>query len=543
MSRILKNRGTGEAGNGREAISVSPFPRFFVYILVMLFAALLTATGCANNKVPKDTLIIAGADAVMINPILSADSASSLIEGFVFDSLITVDDNLNFIPRMARKWEVSKDGRVWTFYLKKGIKWHDGVEFTAEDVRFTIESIMNPGVNSPRKSDYELIQRIETPDPYTIKIRLREPYAPFLASMSIGIIPKHILEKEDINTAKFNRKPVGTGPYKFKEWKSAEYVALEVNEGYFDKIPKIKKIKVKVIPDMNIVQLQERTGEVDVGDILPKDYELMKQVKGLNTYLYDAMAYTYLGFNLQNPQFQDVRVRQAISYAVDRNLIVDKVLHGIGSPAGSPISPLSWAYNPEVKPYSYDPQRARQLLAEAGWKDTDGDGILDKDGKPFKFVLMTNKGNKTREDLTVILQQQLKEVGISAEPRIIEWSTFIANYVNKKNYDVVILGWSLGVDPDNYSIFHSSQIKDGLNFISYRNPRVDRLLEEGRTTIDQGSRKKIYGEFQKIMAEDQPLVFLYYPKSITGVRDRVAGVRPPSAAGLFLHEDEWYIKN
>lgn len=518
---------------------------FFLRIVcgaLLLFLGVIFS-GCANNKVPKDTLIIASiGDAVMLNPILSSDASSAQVEGFVFDSLITVDDNLNFIPRMAQKWTVSKDGRIWTFYLKKGIRWHDGVEFTSADVKFTIDSIMDPKVNSPRKSDYELIQRMEIPDPYTIRIRLREPYAPFLASMSIGIIPKHILEKEDINTAKFNRKPIGTGPYKFKEWRSAEYIALEANGDYFEKIPKIKKIKVKVIPDINIVELQERTGEVDVGDILPKDYELMKQVKGLNTYLYDAPAYTYLGFNLQNPLFQDARVRQAISYAVDRNLIVDKVLHGIGSPAGSPISPLSWAYNPEVRPYPYDPQKAKKLLAEAGWKDTNGDGILEKDGKPLKFVLLTNKGNKTREDLTVILQQQLKEVGIFAEPRLMEWATFISNYVNKKNYDVVILGWSLGVDPDSYSIFHSSQIKDGLNFISYRNPRVDRLLEEGRTTIDQSRRKQIYREFQKLMAEDQPLVFLYYPKTITGVRDRIGGVRPPSAAGLFLHEDEWYIK-
>lgn len=541
MNNKRMNRGIGEPENRRRKISVSPILRFSISALLLVFALLATA-GCSGSKVPKDTLIIAGADAVMLNPILSADSASSLIEGFVFDSLITVDDNLNFIPRMAEKWEASKDGAIWTFYLKKGIKWHDGAEFTAQDVKFTIDSIMNPKVNSPRKSDYELIKTMEVIDPYTIRFTLKESYAPFLASMGMGIIPKHLFEREEINTSKYNRKPIGTGPYRFKEWRSAEYIALEVNENYFDKIPKIKKIKVKVIPDANIVQLQLRTGEVDTGGIEPKDYELMKKAQGLNTYLYDALAYTYLGFNLQNPLFQDVKVRQAISYAVDRDVIVNKVLRGIGSPAGSPVSPLSWAYNSEIRSYPYDPRKAKELLAEAGWKDTNGDGILEKDGKPFKFVLMTNKGNKTREDLTVILQQQLKEVGIEAEPRIIEWATFISNYVNKKNFDAIILGWSLGIDPDNYSIFHSSQIADGLNFISYKNPQADKLLEKGRTTVDQNQRKQIYGEFQRIIAEDQPLVFLYYPKSITGVRDRIGGVKPPTAAGLFLHEDEWFIK-
>ncbi len=252
-------------------------------------------------------------------------------------------------------------------------------------------------------------------------------------------------------------------------------------------------------------------------------------------------AYTYLGYNLRRPLFQDRRVRQAISCAIDQRELIEGVLLGLGQPATGPFKPGTWPYNPDVRRYPYDPERARALLAEAGWRDSDGDGVLDREGNLFAFTLLINQGNDTRVKSGEIIQRRLKEVGIDVRLRVIEWAAFLKDFVNPGNFDAVILGWTIPPDPDGYDIWHSSKTRPGeLNFIGFGNPEVDVLLEQGRHTLDQAARKKIYDRFQEILAEEQPYTFLYVPDALPVVARRFRGIEP-APAGIMHNFIKWYV--
>jgi peptide/nickel transport system substrate-binding protein len=239
---------------------------------------------------------------------------------------------------------------------------------------------------------------------------------------------------------------------------------------------------------------------------------------------YPVFSYTYMGFNLKHPWFKDKRVRQAIAYAIDKGEIVDVVLFGLGSPANGPYVPNTWVYDPNVKKYDYDLKKSKQLLKEAGWKDTDGDGILDKEGKKFEFSVLTNMGNRSREQTATIIQYRLRKIGIKMNIRVLEWSTFINEFLDKRRFETVILGWSIGIDPDQYDIWHSSKTREKeFNFVSYNNPEVDELLEKGRRTFDIEKRKKAYYRIQEILADEVPYIFLYVPDATPVVHQELKG--------------------
>jgi peptide/nickel transport system substrate-binding protein len=262
------------------------------------------------------------------------------------------------------------------------------------------------------------------------------------------------------------------------------------------------------------------TRGVDYSSVYPYEYRRMNEVPFLKIYSQPSLGYTYIGYNLKNPLFQDKRVRQAFTHAINREEIVQYVLYGLGTVATGPFPNHLWYCNPNVTPLPYDPQKARQILSEAGWKDTNGDGILDRDGKPFKFTLITNSGNDTRRDVGVLVQRQLREIGIDVTFELYEWSVFLKNFVNAKHFDACVLGWSLSVDPDAYEIWHSSQIERGFNFISYQNPEVDRLWEEGRKEYDVEKRKQIYWRIHELIADDQPYTFLYVPLGMAALQKK-----------------------
>jgi peptide/nickel transport system substrate-binding protein len=258
-------------------------------------------------------------------------------------------------------------------------------------------------------------------------------------------------------------------------------------------------------------------------------------------YRYPAFQYTHLAFNQKHPWFSDKRVRQAIAYAVDKNEIVDVVLFGLGTPATGPYVPNTWPYNPNVKRYDYNPQKAKELLKEAGWEDRDGDGILDKDGRPFSFTILTNAGNALRKNTATIIQWRLRKIGIKVDIRTVEWSTFVNQFIDKKRFEAVLLGWSIGLDADQYDIWHSSKTgPKELNFISYKNPEIDRLLEEGRGTFDKEKRKKCYFRMQEIIAEEQPYTFLYVPAALPVISSRFRGIEP-APAGIGHNFIKWYV--
>jgi peptide/nickel transport system substrate-binding protein len=480
-------------------------------------------------------------DAVVLNPILSSDSASNDLIGLIYNGLVKYDKDLNIVGDLAESYEVRRGGLELIFHLRHNVRWHDGQPFTAEDVLFTYQKLIDPKVLTPYGDSFADVQTVTSSDPYTVRVVYKEPFSPGLISWAMGIVPKHVYAIGDFNTHPANRKPIGTGPYRFKEWKSDQYVLLEANADSFEGKPTLSRYVYRIIPDQAVQFMEMRNQSIDNISLTPdqfKAYDAMFQ--NHQRYRYPAFKYVFMGFNLLNPLFKDLRVRKALALGIDRETIVKGILLGLGQPISGPFAISSWAYDKTIPPPPYDPEEARRLLREAGWIP-DAHGRLYKDGKPFSFTLITNQGNKVRALCAEIIQQQLSALGIDVQVRVIEWSTFIKEYVDKKNFEAVVLGWSTGRDPDHYGIWHSSQQKPGqYNFCSYSNPDVDRLLVAGRREFDPKKRETIYHQIHRLIANDLPYVFLYCPDELQAIHKRIQGptVAP---AGIGWNFREWWV--
>jgi peptide/nickel transport system substrate-binding protein len=389
------------------------------------------------------------------------------------------------------------------------------------------------------------VKKAEVIDKYTFRVTYAKPFAPALSSWgNLVILPKHLLEGKDVTKSPLGRDPVGMGPYKLAKWVSGQELILDSNHDYFDGRPYIDRFIYRIIPDSATMFLELQTGGVDMMSLTPIQYT--KQTNdaffrdNFRKYRFPSFAYTYLGFNLKHPFFKDKRVRQAIAYAIDKQEIVDVVLFGLGTVATGPYVPHTWPYNPNVKKYDYNPEKAKELLKEAGWT-MGSDGILEKDGRRFEFTIFTNIGNSLRMNTATIIQWRLAQIGIKVHIRVLEWSTFINEFIDKRRFEAVILGWSIGLDPDQYDIWYSGKTKQKeFNFVSYSNPEVDALLEKGRGTFDIKERKKAYDRLQEILADDLPYIFLYVPDATVVVSGRFKGIKP-SPIGITYNLPKWYV--
>ena len=478
-------------------------------------------------------------------PLLSTDSASHDVSGYVFNGLVKYDRDLNLVGDLAESWVTSPDGLVITFSLRRGVKWHDGAEFTARDVLYTYRVTVDPATPTAYAEDFKQVKSVEAPDPHTVRVTYKQTFAPALASWGVAILPSHLLEGKDIMKSPLSRKPVGTGPYILKEWVAGQKLVLEAFNEYFEGAPFISRLIYRIIPDSSTMYMEMKAGGIDMMGLSPVQFARQtdtQQFKSrFNKFRYPAFSYTYLGYNLRNPLFTDKRVRQALTSAISKDEIIQGVLLGMGQVAKGPYKPGTWAWNPTVKDYDYNPQRAAQLLAEAGWTKKNSEGILVKDGRPFRFTILTNQGNEQRLKAAQIIQQRLKAVGIDVRIRVIEWASFITNFIDKRNFEAVLLGWTLGQDPDIFDVWHSSKTgAKELNFIGYRNKEVDRLIEEGRGTFDQEARKRCYWRIQQILAEDQPYTFLFVPDALPAVSARFRGI-DPGPIGLMHNFIKWYV--
>ncbi len=479
---------------------------------------------------------------------IAGESAASAIASNIFNSLLKYDRNLDLTGELAESWEISKDKKTITFHLKPGLKWADNQPLTSEDVLFTWQKVTDENTRTPYGSDFKLVVKAETPDPSTFKVTYDAPYAPALDTWAgLHILPKHLLKDQDINTTAFSRKPVGSHYYQLASWKNGQYLKLTRNPNATQGQARIDSLLSRIIPDKAAQFLELSADNIDSMGLNPIQYARIFPARpelNKNIALYKELGnnYTYLGFNLKRKPFDDIRVRQAINYAIDKQEIIDGVLLGLGEPVASPYKPGTRWSNPALKSYPYDPAKAKALLKEAGFIDSDGDGILEKDGKPFAFEILTNQ-NKEREMTGVLIQRRLREIGIDANIRVLEWASFLGRFIKPKEFDVVVLGWSLSLDPDQYSIWHSSQQAPGqFNFISYSNPRVDKLLEAGRLELDPDKRMKIYHEFSKILLEDSPIVYLSAGYGLSAIHKRVQGISNPAPpAGIGYNTYEWYI--
>lgn len=484
-------------------------------------------------------------DASNLVPMLSSDSASHEIAGYIYNGLVKYDKDYTITGDLAESWTIEKNGRVLRFHLKKGVKWQDNEPFTAKDVMYTYKTICDPQTPTAYAGRYRMVSSARIIDDHTIEFEYEEPFVPALISWSLAIMPAHLLKGKKIQDSTLTRSPVGTGPFCFKKWDTGARIVLEANKGYFDGRPRISGIVYRVIPDQTTQFMELKAGNIDIMGLSPLQYLRQTRTKAFNQmynkYKYLSDGYTYLGFNLNRPPFDDVRVRQAISYAIDKDEIIKGVLMGLGQKATGPYKPHTLWYNPKVRLYPYNPEKALSMLNNAGYKDHDHDGILDKEGQALEFTLLTNQGNPLRAKTAQIIQQRLKVIGIEVHIRIIEWTVFIKEYINKGRFDAIILGWNILQDPDLYSVWHSSNaVKSGLNFVGYKNREVDNLLEQGRKTFDRKKRKACYDRIQVILAEEQPYVFLYCPYNLPAVSSRFMGIEP-APAGITYNLDDWYV--
>lgn len=519
--------------------------RLIFGLLALIAFVLLTANAWSGQPTPTGGRIIVGSigDASSMIPMITSDSASHDMSEFCYNGLIKYDKDLNIVGDLAQSWTVSPDGLTITFHLRHGVKFHDGREYTSRDAMFNYRFMVDPKTPTPYGGDYLKVVKAETPDRYTFRVHYKEPFAPALASWSLPQMPAHLLEGQDPRTSPLGRAPVGTGPYRFVRWIPGSRVELSYFADYFEGRPNLDDIIFRVIPDDSTLFLELMAGGIDWMGLTPLKYQRQTDTpffkKNFRKYKYLSSTYAYVGYNLKDPRFQDARVRRALTYAIDKEEIIKGVLLGLGKPATGPYKPGTYWYNPNVRRYPYDPAKARELLAQAGWKDSDGDGWLDKNGQRFEFSLMTNQGNKNRENAVVIIQHRLAQIGVKVVPRTIEWAAFINDFIDKGRFEAVVLAWTMVQDPDLYDVWHSNQIGK-LNFTGYKNAEVDTLLEQGRQTFDRQKRKAIYDRVQEILADDQPYTFLYVPDALPVVQARFHGIEP-APAGIGYNFIRWWV--
>jgi len=479
-------------------------------------------------------------------PPLASDSSSHEIADLIYVSALKYDKNLNIVPQAAESFEILEDGRLLRFTLRRGIRWTDGVPLTAADVEFTYRLMIDPKTPTAYAEDFLAVKEFRLTGEYSFEVRYDKPFARALATWASAILPKHLLAGQDLLKTPLARQPIGAGPYLLKEWTAGNRLVLVANPDYFEGRALIDEVVMRIIPDQSTQFMELKSGNLDTINLSPQQY--LYQTEGqdwtdtFRKFQYVASAYTYLGFNLRSRLFSDVRVRRAINHALNKDEIMRGVLAGLGQAAGGPFKPGTWAYNDKIPANEFDPAKARALLAEAGWTRRTPDGPLtDKDGQRFAFTILTNQGNSQRIKTAIIVQSRLGDLGIKVEIRTVEWAAFIKEFVDKGRFDALILGWTISPDPDLYDVWHSSKaVPGGLNFVGYKNPELDELLERGRRILDQKRRKPIYDRIQEILHEDQPYCFLYVPMALPMVHARVQGIEP-APAGIAHNFIRWWI--
>lgn len=473
--------------------------RYFRLVLVLTTLLLTAAT------VSAQTVLRAGldVDAGTMDPRLARDTSAARMQELVFNGLVTLDASLVPQPDLATSWEFTSPTEL-VFKLREGVVFHDGSAFDADDVVYTYSTLVEEDFAAPRRSLYTPIEEVVANSPLEVRFVLSQPYAPVLQYLDMGIVPSDVAENLG---ADFGEQPVGTGPFALAEWNRGATIRLAANDDYFLGRPAIDEIVINIIPDNNVRLIALESGDLDLihSPVPPQDLARLRDSPDLVVETTTALGYTYLNLNLENPLLQDVNVRKALAHLTDRETISEVLFYGMDTPGESFLLPGTFYYTNDITTYDYDPERATELLAEAGWEDTDNDGVLDKDGQPLSFELTTNV-DPNREQVLEFLQGEWAQVGIDASVRVYEWPSFIADVI-AGDYQVGLIGWLLLNDPDRATYLQFRTGGDS-NYGSYSNPRVDELLDAGRAETDPDARKEIYAEAAQIVTDEVPYIFL-----------------------------------
>jgi len=479
-------------------------------------------------------------DIKTLNPVLGSDTPSSEVYGLLYDSLMNTTASGDLRPVLAKELpKTSSDGLTYTVTLRDNIKWTDGSPITADDVKFTYDLMFDPqykDVNSPRRGDLETyVQSITVKDPKTIVFQLKKIYAPFaVAQLQYGILPKKVwgsLSPKEVNTTDMNTAPtVTSGIFKFQKWDKGQQVTLARNDGYWQGAPYLDTFIYKVVADSVAIGNQLKTGEIDMGSIDPSQLTDLQGNPDLQIVTFPVAIFTFYAYN-QNANakvadlFSDKAVRQALLYALDRQGLADSLYFKQAVVATSSMPPVSWAYNKDAKPqYPHDPAKANSMLDAAGW--TKGsDGIRAKGGKKLSFTMITNAGNKVRENSLVAMQDAWKQIGVDATPKLITFPQLVAQITNDRSFDVFLVGFSWNADPDQSALWHSrNTAPGGFNGFGYKSSAMDKILDDAVGTLDQSKRKQLYFQMQDILNDEVPAPILVFNKGIWGMTKRVQGV-------------------
>ena len=508
----------------------------------------------ATDTTPQDggTLIRRlEADIRSVNPILSESKYDRYIGFYLFTPMLHLDANLRPIPGLAEKWDVSPDGRDYTFHINPNATFSDRTPVTASDVLFTLKKIADPSTEAAQiGAGFEQLdlKRTRIVDDKTITIAFREALASQLVRFNdLLVLPEHVYGKGDFKND-FNQTAVGSGPYRLVSREPGKEVIVERRDDYWGPKPHIQRVIFRVITDDVTAWNALKRGDIDETAV-GSDTWLREQAnptlqKSIDFRRFYTLNYNFIAWNGRSPIFSDKRVRRAMAMCIDLQSIIANLFHGTARAMSGPFTPDQWAYNPEVPVVPFDPAGARQLLEQAGWRDTDGDGILDRGGKPFRFDLMIYSGTTSGMPFAQLLQAELKKIGVQLDIAIVDW-TSLSHRVLSGNYQASFMGWDLDADPDPFSLFHSSQFPPrGQNLVFYSNPEADKLIEEGRRDLDFNQRVEIYHRLHAVIADDQPYAWTTQVSVKWGISKHLRNVKESRGFGLFTWypgEFDWWI--
>ena len=519
-------------------------------LALLMAVVMVTLTGCGgsgSDESGSSIIIGQSSEVANLNPMIQPRTPDSNVQCLIFDYLVIPDENLNYVGDLAESWDISDDGTVYTFHLQEGVKWHDGEDFNADDVVFTLTALASPeytGGNEGRvmyivgASEYQAgtadsVEGIKKIDDYTVEITLASPNAAFLSNMYVAMLPEHILGEEspaDWGNDDFNRAPIGTGKYKFVEWEAGQYISLERNDEYFGTMPSIENVVVQFGADTTLVAAL-LNGEIDVLYNLPAtEIENVEAVDGVGVYNYEMMSVYYIGLNQLDPDLSDLRVRQALAYALDKQTIVDTVYGETATVANDIFPDNHWSHNPDVTVYEYNPEKAMALLEEAGYTMNDSTGYYEKDGETLHLTYDMSTSTDGRQ-VAALIQQYWKAIGVEME--VIEqdfatlaYSKLLPNNATEEttaeSFQCYTLGFGVEADPEEYNAYLSTSTGAGSwNFIHYSNPQVDELFQQQLLETDPDARADCFHQIAQIISDDVPWIPLYNKATSTGLSDRV----------------------
>lgn len=502
----------------------------------------------ATQEAPADggTAVVAEtSDFDAFNELVSTDyDTNQVMNDMLFMTLVDLDEDLNFTPSLADSFWIGEDGLSVTFRIRDGVTWHDGAPVTADDVIWTYEMMANEEVAYANRQYVQYVRSADRLDERTVRFNFTQVHSdPLFDFVDWSPMPEHLLGEltpAELRNAPFNRNPVGNGPFRFVSWSANQEAVFEANEDFVLGRPHLDRVVFRVIPEQTTQLTELLTGGIDfMRAVPPAEMGRVEESQQVGTIVYPARSYTYLAWNTRNPLFEDANVRRALTMAIDRQQIVDALLYGYGQIAVSDVMPFQWEFDAGLEPWPYDPERAKEVLAEAGWEDHDGDGVIDKDGRPFRFVLETNQGNDLREDIIVIAQSNLEKVGIDVQPRLTEWNSLI-DRLKRKDFEATVSGWSVDFKFDPTEVMSCEAIEAKYNYSSFCDPRADSLMQQALTTLDREAAKPLWDRYQRIIHDGQPYTFLYYLEERIGANRRLRGVEA-DARGHLVSVAEWWI--